>query len=58
MNTVSFADLKLAPEILKALTEAGYTTPTPIQADGEIRDEAILRVIYRVLPARLDVFCP
>ena len=34
------------------------TTPTPIQADGEIRDEAILRVIYRVLPARLDVFCP
>ncbi|MBU4045946.1 MAG: DEAD/DEAH box helicase [Gammaproteobacteria bacterium] len=34
MNTVSFADLKLAPEILKALTEAGYTTPTPIQAQA------------------------
>ncbi|MDP2143909.1 MAG: DEAD/DEAH box helicase [Gallionella sp.] len=31
MSTVSFADLKLAPEILKALTESGYTTPTPIQ---------------------------
>ena len=27
----NFADLKLAPEILKALTESGYTTPTPIQ---------------------------
>ena len=31
MSTVSFADLKLAPEILRALTESGYTTPTPIQ---------------------------
>jgi ATP-dependent RNA helicase RhlE len=31
LNTVSFADLKLAPQILKALTEAGYVTPTPIQ---------------------------
>ncbi len=29
MNT--FADLKLAPELLKALAESGYTTPTPIQ---------------------------
>lgn len=29
MNT--FADLNLAPEILSALTELGYTTPTPIQ---------------------------
>ncbi len=27
----NFADLKLAAEILKALTESGYTTPTPIQ---------------------------
>ncbi|MBI5891299.1 MAG: DEAD/DEAH box helicase [Nitrosomonadales bacterium] len=34
MNTVSFADLKLAPEILKALTESGYTIPTPIQAQA------------------------
>ena len=34
LNTVSFADLKLAPEILKALTEAGYTTPTPVQAQA------------------------
>ena len=34
MNTVSFADLKLAPEILKALTESGYTTPTPVQAQA------------------------
>ncbi|MDD4911033.1 MAG: DEAD/DEAH box helicase [Sideroxydans sp.] len=34
MNTVSFADLKLAPQILKALTESGYTTPTPIQAQA------------------------
>ena len=29
MNT--FADLNLAPELLKALAESGYTTPTPIQ---------------------------
>ncbi|BBI99470.1 ATP-dependent RNA helicase RhlE [Ferrigenium kumadai] len=34
MNTVSFADLNLAPEILKALTESGYATPTPIQAQA------------------------
>ncbi|HEX5337036.1 MAG TPA: DEAD/DEAH box helicase, partial [Gallionella sp.] len=34
MNTVSFADLNLSPEILKALTESGYTTPTPIQAQA------------------------
>ena len=34
MNTESFADLKLAPEILKSLTEAGYVTPTPIQAQA------------------------
>jgi len=34
LNTVSFADLKLAPPILKALTESGYTTPTPIQAQA------------------------
>ena len=34
MNTVSFADLKLAPQILKALTESGYVTPTPIQAQA------------------------
>jgi superfamily II DNA/RNA helicase len=34
LNTVSFADLKLAPELLKALTESGYTTPTPVQAQA------------------------
>jgi diacylglycerol kinase (ATP) len=34
------------------------TTPTPIQVDGEVRAEAIRQVTYRVLPARLDVFCP
>ena len=34
MNTISFTELKLAPEILKALTEAGYSTPTPIQAQA------------------------
>ncbi len=27
----NFADLKLAPEILRALSESGYTAPTPIQ---------------------------
>jgi len=34
LNTPSFADLGLAPEILKALNEAGYVTPTPIQAQA------------------------
>jgi len=29
-----FADLGLAPDILKAVTDAGYATPTPIQAQG------------------------
>ncbi len=34
MNTTSFADLNLAPEILKALAESGYITPTPVQAQA------------------------
>lgn len=34
MSIISFAELKLAPEILQALTESGYTTPTPIQAQA------------------------
>lgn len=34
MNTISFADLNLAPEILRALTDSGYVTPTPIQAQA------------------------
>jgi ATP-dependent RNA helicase RhlE len=34
LTTISFTDLQLAPEILKALTESGYTTPTPIQAQA------------------------
>jgi len=34
LNTISFTELNLAPEILKALTESGYTTPTPIQAQA------------------------
>ena len=34
MDNVSFADLDLAPEILKSLTESGYLTPTPIQAQA------------------------
>src|SRR5271154_7217823 len=29
-----FDDLGLSPEILRAVTESGYTTPTPIQAKG------------------------
>jgi len=31
LNATSFAELGLRPEILRAVTEAGYTTPTPIQ---------------------------
>ncbi len=34
----SFAELGLRPEILRAVAEAGYTTPTPIQAAGDPPD--------------------
>jgi len=30
----SFSDLGLSPEVLKAVSDAGYTTPTPIQAQA------------------------
>lgn len=34
-------------------------TPTsPIQVDGELRSEALSRVVYQTLPARLDIFTP
>ncbi len=33
-DNISFSDLGLAPELLKALTEFGYSTPTPIQAQA------------------------
>ncbi len=33
-ETITFTSLKLAPEILKALEESGYQTPTPIQAQA------------------------
>ncbi|MDP3465263.1 MAG: DEAD/DEAH box helicase, partial [Sulfuricurvum sp.] len=29
-----FSDLKLSAPILKAVTEEGYTTPTPVQAQA------------------------
>lgn len=34
MNATSFDELGLRPEVLRAVTEAGYTTPTPIQAQA------------------------
>jgi len=34
MSTTSFVELGLSPEILRAVTESGYTTPTPIQAQA------------------------
>ncbi len=34
MSATSFNELGLSPEILRAVTEAGYTTPTPIQAQA------------------------
>ncbi len=34
MTTASFDTLGLAPQLLKALSEFGYTTPTPIQAQA------------------------
>ncbi|HEX8740521.1 MAG TPA: DEAD/DEAH box helicase [Casimicrobiaceae bacterium] len=34
MATTSFTELGLRPEILRAVAEAGYTTPTPIQAQA------------------------
>ena len=33
-ENIKFTDLGLAPELLKALEESGYTTPTPIQAQA------------------------
>jgi len=33
-STPSFAELGLSPEILRAVADAGYTTPTPIQAQA------------------------
>src|SRR5438309_7575456 len=30
----NFSDLGLSPEVLKAVTDAGYETPTPIQAQA------------------------
>ena len=32
--TMTFADLSLAPALLRALSEEGYTSPTPIQAQS------------------------
>jgi len=34
LDSLSFKDLGLAPELLLALTESGYSTPTPIQAQA------------------------
>ncbi len=34
LNNVTFADLELAPELLKSLSASGYTIPTPIQAQA------------------------
>ncbi|MEQ1953446.1 DEAD/DEAH box helicase [Mesorhizobium sp. CN2-181] len=31
-EAITFADLGLSPKVLSAVTDAGYTTPTPIQA--------------------------
>jgi superfamily II DNA/RNA helicase len=33
-TSVRFEDLGLAPEVLRAVAESGYSTPTPIQAEG------------------------
>ncbi len=33
-DSILFTDLNLAPELLKALTESGYSKPTPIQAQA------------------------
>src|ERR1700736_6549662 len=33
-ESVRFEDLGLAPDVLRAGTESGYTIPTPIQAQG------------------------
>lgn len=34
MTTKTFAELGLSPRLLAAIEASGYTTPTPIQADG------------------------
>lgn len=34
LDSLSFSTLGLAPELLRALTDSGYTTPTPIQSQA------------------------
>src|SRR6187200_3706542 len=34
MSATSFSELGLRPEILRAVTETGYTSPTPIQSQA------------------------
>jgi ATP-dependent RNA helicase RhlE len=34
VESLSFEQIGLAPEVLRAVTDAGYKTPTPIQADA------------------------
>src|SRR5262245_44426132 len=34
MSVTSFNELGLLPELLRAVTDAGYTTPTPIQSQA------------------------
>ena len=33
-DIMQFADLGLSPDVLRAIADVGYTTPTPIQAQA------------------------
>ncbi len=41
-----FSDLNLNPKILKAIEEAGYETPTPIQAEAQSRRPLMARTSW------------
>ena len=48
-----FDELGLAPEILRAITEEGYTNPTPIQAQAKAEGLTVVtadRIFGEYLP--------
>jgi superfamily II DNA/RNA helicase len=54
MSDLSFADLGLAQDLLRAVADTGYTVPTPIQAQAipQVLKGAICWPPRRPVPAR------
>jgi superfamily II DNA/RNA helicase len=54
---MSFDSLGLAPEIMKAINEVGYTEPTPIQAEAIPEVLAVTcSALHKPAPAKLPAF--